>query len=137
MPGPSGYKRLANQLRMWGPAALWAAVLFLLSSWQNPVGPSWLTVNDKTAHFVLFGVLGAALAFGRRWSGGRVPHVLVLIVGMLYGALDEWYQSTVPNRVPSLEDWYADVAGVFFGYLLFTFLFARARPRAGAGQRTD
>jgi len=122
---------------MWGPAALWAAVLFLLSSWQNPVGPAWLAVNDKVAHFVLFGVLGAALAIGRRWSGGRVPHALVLFVGMLYGALDEWYQSTVPNRVPSMADWYADVAGVFVGYLLLTFLFSRATRSTGAGQRTN
>lgn len=117
---------------MWGPAAVWAAVLFLLSAWPNPAGPSWLVVSDKVVHFVLFGVLGGALALGRRWSGGRTSHLAAVAVGMLYGASDEWHQAMVPNRVPSLEDWYADAAGVLAGYLLITLILRRVGRRAGA-----
>lgn len=117
---------------MWGPAAVWAAVLFLLSAWPNPAGPSWLVVSDKVVHFVLFGVLGGALAFGRRWSGGRTSHLAAVAVGMLYGASDEWHQAMVPNRVPSMEDWYADAAGVLAGYLLITLILRRVGRRAGA-----
>lgn len=122
---------------MWGPAAVWAAVLFLLSSWPNPVGPSWLHVSDKVVHFVLFAVLGGALGFGRQWSGGNVPHWLVICVGMLYGAMDEWHQALVPNRVPSLADWYADVSGVLLGYLLVTLLAKRVGPPSGALSQAD
>jgi VanZ family protein len=122
---------------MWGPAAVWAAVLFLLSAWPNPVGPAWLRVSDKVAHLALFGVLGVALGIGRRWSGLRVPHWVVIFVGMLYGVTDEWHQSMVPRRVPSIEDWYADVTGVVLGYVLVTLFFSRARRVAGAEQRTD
>ncbi len=117
---------------MWGPALVWAAVLFLLSSWPNPTGPSWLQVSDKVVHFVLFAVLGGALGFGRQWSGGSVPHWLVIGVGMLYGAMDEWHQALVPNRVPSLGDWYADVAGVLFGYVVITLLAKRVGSPSGA-----
>lgn len=131
-----GLQRLANRLRMWGPAAVWAAVLFLLSAWPDPRGPSWLALNDKVVHFILFGVLGAALGLGRVWSGSSVPHAFVLAVGALYGAADEWHQTFVPNRVPSMGDWYADVAGVFVGYVLVVFLAGRAGRMPGAEQRT-
>lgn len=122
---------------MWGPAAVWAAVLFLLSSWPNPAGPSWLHVSDKVVHFVLFAVLGAALGFGRQWSGGTVPHWVVIGVGMLYGAMDEWHQALVPNRVPSLGDWYADVGGVLLGYVVVTLLAKRVGPPSGALSQAD
>ena len=123
---------------MWGPAALWVAVLFSLSSWSNPTGPDWLMgMNDKVVHFMLFSVLGAALALGRSWSDSTVSHWIAIAVGMAYGAVDELYQSTVPNRVPSIEDWYADVAGVWVGYLLITYLVRRTGRLSGAPSRTD
>lgn len=122
---------------MWGPAIVWAVVLFLLSAWPNPTGPSWLHVSDKVVHFVLFAVLGAALAVGRQWSGGTVPHGLVIGVGMLYGAMNEWYQALVPNRVPSLGDWYADIAGLLFGYFVITFLAKRVGPLSSALSRAE
>jgi VanZ family protein len=138
--GPSGYDRLANQLRMWGPAAFWAAVLFLLSAWPDPRGPDWLVLNDKVVHVALFTVLGGALGLGRLWSGIEVPHLLVLAVGALYGATDEWHQALVPRRTPSWGDWYADILGVMLGYALILFLSRRAAASAdaaNAGKRTD
>ncbi len=96
-----------------------------------------MSVNDKVAHFVLFFVLGGALAVGRSWSGLAVPHWIAIAVGMAYGALDEFHQSTVPNRVPSLDDWYADVAGVWVGYLLVTYIVRRTGRTSGASTRTN
>jgi VanZ family protein len=122
---------------MWGPAAVWAAVLFLLSAWPNPVGPLWLRVNDKFVHFVLFAVLGGALGVGRRWSGSTVSHWTVLAVGLLYGASDEWHQALVPNRTPDVQDWLADAAGVVVGYLAVTYLSRSAEPRPGAVSQAD
>lgn len=96
-----------------------------------------MMVNDKVAHFILFSVLGGALAVGRSWSGSTVSHWIAIAVGMAYGGLDELYQSTVPNRVPSLADWYADVAGVWVGYLLVTYLVRRTGRMSGASPRTN
>jgi len=42
-----------------------------------------------------------------------------ILVGAAYGALDEWHQSLVPGRDPSVGDWVADAVGVVLGFLLF------------------
>lgn len=102
--------------KAWGPAVLWAAVLFLLS--EIPGIPSGLDVPffDKAAHFVLYTVLGASLAWGKRAAPSAVPHWVLLAIGTAYGALDEWHQSFVPRRSPDPWDFLVDVSGVTFGY---------------------
>lgn len=57
--------------RAWGPATLWLAVLFVLSHQPGEAVPSWWSVPDVLAHTVLYSVLGALLALGRHWNGGR------------------------------------------------------------------
>lgn len=108
---------MTDRLRAWGPAAAWAAVLFFLSA--SPIrlddGWQWLAIDDKIVHFCLYTVMGAALAYPRR-QGVRAAHVVMIGLGALYGALDEWHQSFVPGRDPSLGDWAADVVGVLIGY---------------------
>lgn len=58
----------ADHLRVWGPAALWAAVLFFLSSIPEAGGPGWFPVSDKVVHAALYAVLGGTLAYGRTRS---------------------------------------------------------------------
>ncbi len=116
----------------WGPAALWAAVLFLLSELQGgddgllgvlPAGA------DKLAHLGLYLILGLLLAWGKTRTGFAGPAILLLIMGAGYGALDEWHQSFVPGRDVSAGDWLADTAGVALGLLLFSSLGSRFRDR--------
>ncbi len=102
----------------WGPAALWAAVLFLLSELQGTGGVLPLGA-DKLVHGGLYLILGLSLAWGRRRTGSDVPALLLLLTGVGYGALDEWHQSFVPGRFPSVGDWVADSAGVMLGLVLF------------------
>lgn len=80
-------------------------------------GSRWLLVNDKVAHLCLYLVLGASLAWGRRRSGRGSPWIL-LSLGLLYGALDEWHQGFVPGRTPSLGDLWADAVGLILGWFL-------------------
>ncbi|MBW3534715.1 MAG: VanZ family protein [Gemmatimonadetes bacterium] len=107
----------------WGPAALWATVLFLLSSVPDVPGPGWLVslpAADKVAHAVLYGVLGATLAWANHRGGrdsSRAADVLVVGLGALYGASDEWHQSFVPGRDTSAADFTADVVGLAVGYV--------------------
>ncbi len=119
----------------WGPAALWAAVLFLLSELQDgddgllgvlPAGA------DKLVHGGLYLVLGLFLAWGKTRTGFAGPAILLLIMGAAYGALDEWHQSFVPGRDVSAGDWMADTAGVALGLLLFSSLRSRFRDRGGS-----
>lgn len=125
---------MTQVLLAWGPAATWAAVLFLLSEARLNAGPSWLNINDKVVHLGLYLVLGATLAWAQRHER-RGSFLLFLFLGMVYGVLDEWHQSFVPGRVPSWGDWVADAAGVVLGFFLLRF-YLRVRS-AASGNDTN
>ena len=110
----------------WGPAALWAAVLFLLSEWSG-LGGSLPSGADKFVHGGLYLILGLSLAWGKVRTGWGVPGVMLLLIGVGYGALDEWHQSFVPGRTASMGDWAADSAGVILGLVLFATFSSRSR----------
>lgn len=123
---------MIRALKAWGPAAIWAAVLFLLSELPGMPRGSSLPVDDKVVHFLLYAVLGAALAWGRRMVKGPAPHWVLLAVGWTYGAVDEWHQGFVPGRTPDPTDFLVDVLGVMVGYALFLFLTRRFADGAPA-----
>ncbi|MBI4540021.1 MAG: VanZ family protein [Gemmatimonadetes bacterium] len=109
---------MIEALISWGPAAAWAVVLFFLSQ-QGDLGKSDLFAHaDKLAHLSLYAVLGATLAWGRGWRRSPIPHWLLVLAGVLYGASDELHQSWVPGRSPSAVDLVADGLGVIVGYAL-------------------
>ena len=110
----------------WGPAALWVAVLFLLSEVRG------LSVDlpggtDKVVHVGLYLILGLSLAWGNGRTGSGVSGLVFLLIGVGYGALDEWHQSFIPGRDASVGDWVADSAGVMLGLVLFTSFSSRFR----------
>lgn len=117
-----------RHLVAWGPAVLWVAVLFALSELQEiPEALEPLAgVNDKVVHALLYALLGGAMAWGRHSGPLRPPHGLLLVAGYVYGALDEWHQSFVPGRTPSVGDWVADVVGVTVGYAVLHLLLSRS-----------
>ena len=116
----------------WGPAALWAAVLFLLSTWSLP-GVSLDSGVDKLAHGGAYLVLGLSLAWGRDRTASGVPVVLLILMGVAYGGLNEWYQTLVPGREVDLLDGLANAVGVLMGYGLFTRFVSDSRRTGGAG----
>jgi VanZ family protein len=119
---------VVKALKTWGPAATWAAVLFLLSEARPDPEAAWMSVNDKVVHLGLYTILGATLAWGEHWVARRLP-LLLLFLGGTYGALDEWHQSFVPGRDPSYGDVLADTAGVILGFFLLRLYFqARTKP---------
>lgn len=106
-----------------GPAVLWAAVLFYLSSLRFDQGPPSLPLNDKVLHGLLYLILGGALAWARMILERR-GHLAFILAGLLYGVSDEIHQYFVPGRTPSVQDWLADAVGLAVGYLLVTRLLA-------------
>jgi VanZ family protein len=98
----------------WAPAALWAAMIFALSSTAKlPAPPAGLT--DKHAHLVTYGMLAALLVWGltdrslarTTWATAAAAVALAA----LFGASDEWHQSFVPGREVSALDLAADITG--------------------------
>lgn len=98
---------------VWGPSVAVMAGIFFASSLSDPPAPE--DVSDKALHFIAYAVLGAAFLWATsaaRWRGvsGRTA-LIAWILAAAYGASDEFHQSFVANRYPSVGDWLADAAG--------------------------
>lgn len=109
---------LTRWLWNWAPALAQMATIFAASSLSTvPSLPGGLT--DYTGHLIGYMLLGALAirGFARgRWSGvnGRSARQAV-VMSSLYGITDEFHQSFVPGRSPSVADWGVDTIGACVG----------------------
>jgi VanZ family protein len=102
-------------VRLWVPIALWAAVIFALSSIPD-LGTglgTWDTILRKLAHAAEYAVLGALLVRAVR----RVDVAFAL--GVAYAASDEFHQTFVHGRHGSPIDVAIDAVGIAIGLLLW------------------
>jgi VanZ family protein len=113
----------------WGPATLWAGVLFLLSAQSDLSRLSVIPLGDKIGHIVLFSVLGVALAWGSRNTRDIRLHAGLFLLGALFAATDEWHQAFVPSRQPSAGDFLADMVGITIGYVMARALVGSLKTR--------
>lgn len=93
-----------------------------------------LSANDKLVHGVLYSVMGLLLGWGWHASGRRHNHLILLLFGLSYAAVDEFHQMFVPYRIPSIADWIADLIGLVAGYafaVLVCIAFMKNRRRTG------
>jgi VanZ family protein len=110
------------------------ALIFSASSLSDPGAPPG-GISDKTAHFLAYFPLGAALV--RALAGGRAVRMTVgrigaaTIVATLYGISDEMHQMLVPPRTPDWHDVVADCVGALVGATVFA-LAARVATRLSA-----
>ena len=101
---------MARALRF-GPALVWALVIFLLSHQPSGAFPSVpLPGLDKIAHAVAYGVLALLLAFGAGFPV-RAPSWSWVVAVAAYGVSDEWHQTFVPGRSWETWDLLADAGG--------------------------
>jgi VanZ family protein len=107
---------VAARLTAWLPVAVWAAVIFTLSSIPSLDSglDTWDTVLRKLAHLAEYAVLGALLYRALR----REPAAIAL--GSLYAVTDEVHQAFVSGRQGSPLDWLIDTIGVVAGVLLLS-----------------
>ena len=88
-------------------------------------------IDPLFAHFVLYLVLGALVAFNVYYLKGRqrilLYFIAVLLVGTLWGVLTESMQIFVPNRVASSLDAFINVISAAFGGLMVAVLVHRVR----------
>ena len=115
-----------------GTAVYWLG-LFVLT--HTPVTlPTIVISHDKTGHFIGYAILSAALYASLRLAGWRDATLAVLVIGLCYGAIDEWLQIPV-GRSCELNDWFADAAGTAFSATLGG-LISTWRARRAAGRST-
>jgi VanZ family protein len=101
----------SRTLALWLPVALWAGVIFALSSVPS-LGTglgTWDLVLRKCAHVGEYAVLAFLLA---RALGREAP---ALALGILYAASDEFHQAFVPGRHASPVDVAIDTLGLLAG----------------------
>jgi VanZ family protein len=110
---------------LWGPVLLVMGLIFFFSSLPDP-GATPGGISDKTAHFLIYGALGAALmralADGRSAAMTLTRILAVVVLGTLYGVSDEIHQYFVPPRTPDILDVAADSAGAFGGAIVMTLM---------------
>ena len=101
----------------------------LSESEQMALVDGWHTVVRKTAHFCEYAVLGVLLFYSFLYSSlsMRYAALFAVLVAVLYAAGDEWHQSFVDCRGPSLADVGIDSLGAVFGVLISGFVRAVKR----------
>ena len=122
------------------PFALWAAAVWTVSAQSDPYKliPIPFVIPDKIAHFTEYGC-GGLCAFWMLRGLPRFPAwAAAILVCSLWGALDEFHQSFVPQRDSDVKDWAADTAGATAGAVLAgASAFALAKRRAARVQARD
>lgn len=104
-----------------GTAFAWV-IAFILTHLPPAEVPK-TRIGDKLAHFIVYALLAGLLSLCLWARGTSIARsiLIVLIAGLLYGAIDELTQPLV-GRICSLQDWYADAAGTASAGVLFALL---------------
>src|SRR5690348_17139558 len=86
----AGSARRSRGVFRWADAGwplLIAAVIFLASSRSHVATPGLTRIDDKFAHFGVYGLLATLVCrMGSGWRGA----IIALFAASLYGASDEW-----------------------------------------------
>ena len=149
------YNRMRRFLKYWLPLLIWLGVIFVGSTsvmsaehtskyivpfllWLKPgMSPKsiWtiLVVARKCAHVTEYAVLALLLLRALRSVPVLRTKTLVVFSGVLFGcalfaASDEFHQTFVKSRTPSVRDVLLDVAGALLG-LLIGATFVRHHPK--------
>lgn len=129
---------LKSFIKFWLPIPLYLGMIFALSSLSTiPFAMPKIENFDKLMHFSEYAILAVLLS--RAINSTSRPRslwlrlLLCVLVVAIFGALDELYQSTVPNRQSDVWDLLADSLGGLVGSGLF-FLLVGRRGRKAAVQ---
>ncbi len=106
------------------PVVLYAGLIFKISSLPlNDLPDIEIWNFDKIIHIFEYGVLGFLLILAFHSNSSQKTHKYIIftciVLGILYGGLDEIHQSFVSNRNSSIYDWIADSIGTACGVYFF------------------
>lgn len=107
-------------LAWWGPVFVVMGLIFTFSAIPDP-GSIPGGMSDKSAHFLAYAALGAALT--RALVAGRASALTpgrmlaAACLATLYGITDEVHQAFVPGRTPDGLDVLADACGAAAGVI--------------------
>jgi VanZ family protein len=121
-PTPAPRRRLVVLLRA-VTVLYWLGLFTVTHIPADRVPP--MPLSDKTEHLLCYGALGGLLMLNVWLTRPRLRNaaVVVLVIGMCYGAVDEWTQA-LPfiHRDCSILDWYADTTGLAIAVIGMTVI---------------
>ncbi|HXU61560.1 MAG TPA: VanZ family protein [Polyangia bacterium] len=132
--------RFRRRLWAWGPAVLWAAVIFVLSSLSANHVPILPGQTDKLVHGTVYAILGALCfrAIAMTWTWPHRPAIAIAtLLALLYGVTDEIHQTFTPGRTPDWRDALADMIGGLVGALVFAAVSRSRGPRREESRQRD
>ncbi len=109
------------------PAAVAMGVIFLLSHQPGDrFDPYLFRWADKLAHLVVYAALAFTLIYAfpkhYRCSEKYMVAAVSLLLCLLYGISDEFHQSFIPGRYPSITDIVADVFGAALACMFWLWM---------------
>lgn len=136
-PNTSERRPAVDFLWYWVPVALYAGLIFYLSSQTHPEQyvPRFFSLKfgDKVLHAIEYALLGFLCYRAFRHAAGRWGEhyavLLAVVTATVYGATDEWHQAFVPFRESDRWDLATDLAGAIMGALAWAWIDKR-RARA-------
>ena len=116
-------------------AFLYAILIFVFSSIPYARTPLGFELGDKLLHLLVYLIFSLLLFFSfytsPRIFWQRYAYLFSLIVGIIYGLLDEVHQGLVPGRQQDVFDFLADLLGVLLG-LFMVWLSLKFAGKTGA-----
>jgi VanZ family protein len=109
--------------RYWLPVIIYASIIFYLSSIPGEDIPGLFPYQEVVFHIVEYSIL--ALLLSRAFKAYNHPLgysrrlLWVVFLTILYAVSDEFHQSFVPNRHPSLIDLTYDSVGAFIANIFY------------------
>jgi VanZ family protein len=103
----------------WGPAILMIGLIFVFSSIPMKIQPEldWLTLLKKGGHLLGYALLALALQRGLQLRGWKGITAILCCV-LIFALSDEFHQSFVFGRNPSLIDVGIDLLGAALGLVV-------------------
>jgi VanZ family protein len=125
---------LDTPLARWLAAAAWMALIFAFSSQSqlpSPNDPLLNFVLKKFAHFTVYAIL--AFLLWRALPRSRWAYAAAWALAVLYAISDEYHQSFVALRTPTVRDVVIDACGAATALLFVWWVMQRSRAQIERG----
>jgi VanZ family protein len=104
-------------IKSWLLVLFWAGFIFFLShqpDLKSGLPQTWEFILGKLAHFLEYAILSFLLINALSNYQISKKKIIFLVAGlsMLYAFFDEYHQSFIPGRTPSLNDLTVDGLGI-------------------------
>ena len=108
--------KILDKFPKWLPALVMMVAIFIFSNTPSTSLPNFNAADfivKKSAHMLGYALL--ALSYLRAFDGDMRKWKLIWLLAILYAASDEFHQSFVPGRGPSVMDVGIDAIGAGLG----------------------